>query len=218
MCIYKLVKQVKQDIANLRKFYLCQSRDTTFVNLQFAIILWLSSLVWHSKIKSHSLHCSDFSPEWQPCARTSCSNKILQSCESCISEISMHTCTSCEYTTMNKYYFKQHIKRQHVGNGSTSFVCNKCFVRKPNEYLLKKHMQQHIESICVICQKKFNARKDMKRHTQVHEVQRCEECGKWFSSKKEFRSHRQTHKKKTNDDEEVDILGIDLDTIELELI
>ena len=41
---------------------------------------------------------------------------------------------------------------------------------------------------------------------------------KWFSSKKEFRSHRQTHKKKTNDDEEVDVLGIDLDTIELELI
>ena len=128
MCIYKLVKQVKQDIANLRKFDLCQNRGTTFVNLHFAIILWLCSLVWHSKIKSHSLHCSDFSPEWQPCARTSCSNKILQSCESCISEISMHTCTSCEYTTMN-YYFKQHIKRQHVGNGPTSLVCNKCFVR-----------------------------------------------------------------------------------------
>ena len=140
MCIYKLDKQ---DIANLRKFHLCQSRGTTFVNLHFAIILWLCSLVWHSKIKSHSLHCSD---------------------------------------------------------------------------LLKKHMQQHIESICVICQKKFNARKDLKRHTQVHEVQRCEECGKWFSSKKEYRSHRQTHKKKTNDDEEVDILGLDLDTIELELI
>ena len=31
---YKLVKQVKQDIANLRKFHLCQSRGTTFVNLQ----------------------------------------------------------------------------------------------------------------------------------------------------------------------------------------
>ena len=28
----------------------------------------------------------------------------------------------------------------------------------------------------------------------------------------------QTHKKKTNDDKEVDILEIDLDTIELELI
>ena len=34
----------------------------------------------------------------------------------------------------------------------------------------------------------------------------------------DYRSHRQTHKKKKNDDEEVDILGIDLDTIELELI
>ena len=42
---------------------------------------------------------------------------------------------------------------------------DKCFVRKPNEYLLKKHTQQHIESICVICKKKFNARKDLKRHT-----------------------------------------------------
>ena len=50
------------------------------------LTLWLCSLVWHSKIKSHSLHCSDFSPEWQLCARTSCSNKILQSYKSCISE------------------------------------------------------------------------------------------------------------------------------------
>ena len=76
-------------------------------------------------------------------------------------------------------------------------------------------MQQHIiESICVNCQKKFNARKDLKRHTKVDKVQRCEECGKWFSSKKECRFctalHCRTHKKNTNDDEELDILGIDL--------
>ena len=58
--------------------------------------------------------------------------------------ISLHQCTSCEYSTMNKYYLKQHIKRQHVWSGTTNFVCNKCYVRKPNEYLLKKHMQQHI--------------------------------------------------------------------------
>ena len=87
---------------------------------------------------------------------------------------------------MNRYYFNQHVKRQHMGNNSASFVCHKCFVRKPNEYLLKKHMQQHIESICVICNKKFNAKKDLKRHMKTHEVQRCEDCGKSFGSKKQF--------------------------------
>ena len=62
--------------------------------------------------------------------------------------ISLHQCTSCEYSTMINYYLKQHIKRpikkKHVWSGTTNFVCNKCYVRKPNEYLLKKHMQQHI--------------------------------------------------------------------------
>ena len=47
----------------------------------------------------------------------------------------------------------------------------------------------------------------------------CQSRGTTFEiRKKEYRLHRQTRKKKTNDDEEVDILGIDLDTIELELI
>ena len=90
-------------------------------------------------------------------------------------EISFHECTYCEYKTMNRNYFNQNVKRQHMGNNSASFVCHKCFVRKPNEYLLKKHMQQHIESICVICNKKFNAKKDLKRHMKTHEVQRCED-------------------------------------------
>ena len=91
--------------------------------------------------------------------------------------ISMHQCSSCDYSTMNEYYLKQHIKRQHVGGGTT-------------------HMQQHIESICVICKKKFNEKKDLKRHIKIHEVQRCLECGKWFSSTKEFRTHRIVHKRK----------------------
>ena len=65
MCIYKLLKQ---DIANLRKLHLCQSRGTTVVNCNWFLFMWLYNLVSNSKIKSHSLHCSDFSPEWQPCA------------------------------------------------------------------------------------------------------------------------------------------------------
>ena len=189
--------------------------------------MWLYNLVSNSKIKSHSLQLapSSISRHMKDLHNTS----QLFKCNICMkkfqtntkleqhyankhvaNEIALHQCTSCEYTTMNKYYFKQHNKRQHVGNGSSSFVCNKCFVRKPNEYLLKKHTQQHIESICVICKKKFNARKDLKRHTKVHEVQRCEECGKWFGGKKELRAHRQVHKKHINADEEVDILSIDV--------
>ena len=56
------------------------------ISFHVAVQCTFYNLVSNSKIKSHSLHCSDFSPEWQPCACTSCSNKILQSYESCISE------------------------------------------------------------------------------------------------------------------------------------
>ena len=44
--------------------------------------MWLYNLVSHKKIKFHCLHFSDFPPEWQPCADTNCSNKILQSYKS----------------------------------------------------------------------------------------------------------------------------------------
>ena len=100
---------------------------------------------------------------------------------------------------MNKYYMTDHEKRQH-GNGNNegfnSFVCSKCYTRKPNEYLLKKHQQQHVTSLCVVCKKTFNSTKNLKRHKQIHEIQRCPECGKNFNSKKEFKSHKLSHKTK----------------------
>ena len=106
---------------------------------------------------------------------------------------------SCEYKTMNKYYMTDHEKRQH-GNGNNesfnSFVCSKCYSRKPNEYLLKKHQQQHVTSLCVVCQKTFNSTKNLRRHKQIHEIQRCPECGKNFNSKKEFKLHKLSHKTK----------------------
>ena len=53
--------------------------------------------------------------------------------------ISHFKCHFCEYTSMNKYYMTDHIRRQHAGEGSNSFVCNKCYTRKQNEHLLRKH-------------------------------------------------------------------------------
>ena len=63
---------------------------------------------------------------------------------------------------MNKYYLSDHTKRQHAGDGSNSFVCHMCYARKPNSYLLKKHMQQHVESVCKVCEKQFNSTKNFK--------------------------------------------------------
>ena len=98
---------------------------------------------------------------------------------------------------MNKYYLKDHVKRQHENmDGGNSFVCNKCYSRKPNEYLLKKHQQQHVESICVVCEKVFNSTKNLKRHQEIHAVKRCPDCGKYYTSKKEFKLHKHEHKRK----------------------
>ena len=91
---------------------------------------------------------------------------------------------------MNKCYLSDHTKGQHAGDGSNSFVCHMCYARKPNSYLLKKHMQQHVESVCKVCEKQFNSTKNLKRHGKVHEVQRCKDCGIYFNSKKNFRNHK----------------------------
>ena len=89
--------------------------------------------------------------------------------------ISYFECGICDYKSMNKYYMTDHEKRQHPGHqGSISFVCNVCYARKQNEYLLKKHMQQHVRSTCVICEKIFNTSKNLNRHGRVHQIQICE--------------------------------------------
>ena len=113
-----------------------------------------------------------------------------------VNTIAFLECRSCDYKTMNKFYMTDHVKRQHQGDGFNSFVCSQCYVRKPNEYLLKKHQQQHVTSVCVVCEKKFNSAKNLKRHTTIHEIQRCEECGKNFQSKKELKLHKVSHKSK----------------------
>ena len=91
---------------------------------------------------------------------------------------------------MNKYYLSDHTKRQHAGDGSNSFVCHMCYARKPNSYLLKKHMQQHVESVFKVCEKQFNLTKNSKRHWKVHKVQRCKDCGIYFNAKKDLRNHK----------------------------
>ena len=108
---------------------------------------------------------------------------------------------------MNKYYMTDHAKRQHAGDGSNSFVCSKCFTRKQNEHLLKKHMQEHKECNCVVCGKKFNSTKNLKRHGQVHTIKRCQECGKNFNSKKDLRVHQKDHKKKKANMKEQDYIN-----------
>ena len=89
-----------------------------------------------------------------------------------------------------------HKRKQHAGNGSNSFVCNICYTRKQNEHLLKKHMQQHVRSSCIICTKVFNSTKNLIRHSKVHKIKRCDVCGKNFNAKKDLRFHKQEHKKK----------------------
>ena len=65
-------------------------------------------------------------------------------------------------------------------------------------------MQQHQESNCVVCGKKFNSTKNLKRHGKVHEIQWCQDCGKIFNAKRDLKLHKKEHKnKKTTQEYEV---------------
>ena len=68
-----------------------------------------------------------------------------------VNTIAFLECRSCDYKTMNKFYMTDHVKRQHQGDGFNSFVCSQCYVRKPNEYLLKKTPTAacHISMCCL---------------------------------------------------------------------
>ena len=67
-------------------------------------------------------------------------------------------------------------------------------------------MQEHKESNCVVCGKKFNSNKNLKRHGQVHTIKICQECGKIFNSKKDLRVHQKEHKKKKANMKEQDYI------------
>ena len=93
-------------------------------------------------------------------------------------------------------------------------------------------MQQHVESFCSVCEKKFNSKKNLKRHQSVHEIQRCQQCGRNFNSKKDSRLHKIVHKKekiRRNEEGEpqvgsfegiefVNLEDLDLDTVDIGVI
>ena len=97
-----------------------------------------------------------------------------------------------------------HKRRQHTGNGSNSFVCNICYTRKQNEHLLKKHMQQHVKSSCIICTKVFNSTKNLIRHSKVHKMKRCDECGKNFNAKKDLRRAQEEEDGENGQEDNID--------------
>ena len=51
-------------------------------------------------------------------------------------------------------------------------------------------MQQHIQSLSIICDKVFNSKRYLIRHSEVHE------WGKNFNAKKDLRYHKHEHKRK----------------------
>ena len=77
----------------------------------------------HMKDVHHSSHlfkCNICRRKFQTNARLEehCTKKHVAN------EISFHQCTYCEYKTMNRYYFNQHVKRQHMGNNSVLCATN----------------------------------------------------------------------------------------------
>ena len=126
-----------------------------------------------------------------------------------------YTCKYCDYVTRNPLLLDDHM----VGHlkGQTCPVCNKTFSK---EALLRKHMEQHINSgeispdkneaakiktepmdsgyndhsefVCSVCKKRFESREQLDQHEQMH-WHSCPDCGQSFASGSALARHMLVH-------------------------
>ncbi|XP_063697479.1 zinc finger protein 99-like [Culicoides brevitarsis] len=111
-----------------------------------------------------------------------------------------YSCDHCEYTSFNKFSYKQHLGR-HMDDEEKQFQCSVCQKTFVSIYRLKDHEVTHLEERkfrCLFCEKGFKRKADLKIHTRHHTGEKpyeCEICKQRYADRGCYRSHIIAHEK-----------------------
>ena len=142
-------------------------------------ILSFSSILCHQK----TVHKQDVGIVWkcEACQMNCQSKKRLAHHEQKHQEDPSNStnnqfhCDECLYRTILKAYLGDHVRMMHTKEGCGMWMCafGKCASRPvtfPNQKRLDKHKTCHSNEKCVLCEKNFNAKRNMLKHKKtVHD-------------------------------------------------
>lgn len=103
------------------------------------------------------------------------------------------TWPGCGKRFTRKSYVKEHVAKQHEGEGYVCNVegCNSSFQRRSNlEIHLKAHLGQ-FEFVCDICKQGFTSKSNLSTHLKMHDPERAFECHclKRYKTEKMLKQH-----------------------------
>ncbi|KAL1375876.1 hypothetical protein pipiens_017227 [Culex pipiens pipiens] len=121
--------------------------------------------------------------------------KILEHINSHIDPNQFH-CDVCNKSYNSKYYLDLHNLKMH-SDDALPFKCEKCGRGFPKEYLLKSHLETHVQVVCSVCNKTLASSATLRSHmANMHNggtKHICDTCGQEFRTKLAMDRHIKQH-------------------------
>lgn len=103
-----------------------------------------------------------------------------------------HPCPNCNIAFNTITWLQSHMRSKHL-DPALPFQCYQCLAKFPNEIgrSLHAHEQHNRESVCTVCNQKFQSVKTKQKHEAYHRGVGfpCHSCKKTYRSKRNYLNH-----------------------------
>lgn len=179
------IQRTKEENIKIREFFklTCEVCSETFDELY--------RLQQHTQ-KKHNVRAS-----------IKCCNRVMYKKCRIIEHIDAHVnpnqfhCELCNKSYKTKYYLDLHNVKSHSSSEEKPFKCEKCHRSFPKAFLLRAHLQTHVQAECTICHKLLASAFTLRCHMEIMHGERaslvCETCGQEFRTKLGLERHILRH-------------------------